>query len=534
MLFNSVPFLAIFLPITLVTCFLLAARASSRAALAWLAFASLVFYGYWRLADVPVLLGSVMMNYCIGRQLQIRASRLLLIFGVAANLLLLGFFKYLIFLTVTANAALGAAFTVPQIILPLGISFYTFQQIAYLVDSHGGVVKERNPLDYLFFVSFFPQLIAGPIVHHKEIMPQLREPGALQPRYDRLAIGITIFAIGLVKKVVIAGSHRATGRRSLRRGRGRNRAQPRRGLGRRHSLRLADLFRFFRLLGYGDRLGAHGRHPTARQFRLTLQGGQHHRVLVAWHVTLTRFLTAYIYNPLAVRATRRRAELGKPLLRKGNSGPGAFLAQLAVPAMATMLLSGLWHGAGFQFILWGGLHGLYITVNHGWRMLLRPRLGWSLPAILSRPLSVLVTFIAVVVALVFFRAASIGHGWAMLTAMLGANGIVLPPQIVAALGGLAEQLAVMPGHYAFLSPTAGLSLGVLLAAVWLLPNTQEIMARHGVAVSPGEEPRFTPMPSATGGLRLSPAFGLAVGAMASVALLYTLSAAPSRFIYFNF
>jgi alginate O-acetyltransferase complex protein AlgI len=191
MLFNSIPFIAVFLPITLLVTFLLAARVSSRAALAWLAFASIVFYGYWRIEDVPVLLGSIAANYLIGRKLQERPSRGLLALGIAGNLVLLGYFKYLTFITLTANAALGDPLTVPQIVLPLGISFYTFQQIAYLVDSHGGVVKERHPLHYLFFVSFFPQLIAGPIVHHAEVMPQLRKTAALRFDLDDFSIGLT-------------------------------------------------------------------------------------------------------------------------------------------------------------------------------------------------------------------------------------------------------------------------------------------------------------------------------------------------------
>jgi hypothetical protein len=151
------------------------------------------------------------------------------------------------------------------------------------------------------------------------------------------------------------------------------------------------------------------------------------------------------------------------------------------------------------------------------------------------PASVGLTFLAVVLALVFFRAESLAHGWAVLSAMAGANGIVLPPAIAARLGGgIAALIQVTPGHMDFLDPNTAFVLGTLLAVVWVLPNTQEIMARQGIAVSPGEEPRFTPMPQANGALRLSPAFALAVGALASIALLYTASAAPTRFIYFNF
>jgi D-alanyl-lipoteichoic acid acyltransferase DltB (MBOAT superfamily) len=534
MLFNSVPFIAVFLPITLAVCFLLAARVSARAALAWVAFASLVFYAYWRLQDVPVLIGSVCVNYLIGRSLQRRPSKPLLIAGIAANLLLLGYFKYLVFLTVTANAAFGGALSVPQIVLPLGISFYTFQQIAYLVDSHGGAAKEPNPLHYLFFISFFPQLIAGPIVHHKEIMPQLAQPRALQLRLDNLLIGVTIFAIGLAKKVLIADriapmadgpfdAAAAGGALSM--------LEAWAGaLG--YALQI-----YFDFSGYSDMAIGLARMVGIRlpvNFASPYKARSIVEFWSRWHVTLTRFLTAYIYNPLAVQATRRRAARGLPLLRKGAAEPGAFLTQLAMPAMTTMLLSGIWHGAGFQFVLWGALHGLYIAVNHAWRMLLRPRLPWRLPAAVANPASVGLTFLAVVLALVFFRAESVAHGWAVLSAMAGANGIVLPPAIAASLGAIDPYLKVTPGHMDFLDPNTAFVLGTLLAVVWVLPNTQEIMAWQGIAVSPGEEPRFTPMPQPDGTVRLSPAFALAVGALASIALLYTASAAPTRFIYFNF
>jgi hypothetical protein len=202
--------------------------------------------------------------------------------------------------------------------------------------------------------------------------------------------------------------------------------------------------------------------------------------------------------------------------------------------MTTMLLSGIWHGAGFQFVLWGALHGFYIAVNHAWRMLVRPLLPWELPSALARPASVCLTFTAVVVALVFFRAQSIAHGWAVLSAMLGANGVMLPPKIAAHLGGISDWMMITPGDMEFLTSNNAFVLFTLLAAVWVLPNTQEIMARQGIAVSPGEEPRSTPMPKAHGTVRLSPVFGLAVGALASIALLYIASAAPTRFIYFNF
>jgi alginate O-acetyltransferase complex protein AlgI len=533
MLFNSIPFIGVFLPIVLVVTFLLGARVSGRAALGWVAFASLVFYGYWRIEDVPVLLGSVAVNYLIGRKLQQQPSRSLLAAGIAANLLLLGYFKYLTFLTLTANMALGDPFTVPQIVLPLGVSFYTFQQIAYLVDSHGGAVKERNPLDYLFFVSFFPQLIAGPIVHHAEVMPQLRRPGAWRPNLDDLAVGFTVFAIGLGKKVVIADRLAPLADGSFDAAAAGYALSMLEGWGGALAYALQIYFDFS---GYSDMAIGLARLFGIRlpiNFASPYKASSIIQFWSSWHITLTRFLTSYIYNPLAVRAARARAERGKPPLRRGQASFGAFLQSLALPAFVTMLLSGIWHGAGFQFILWGGLHGVFLAVNHGWRFMMLPRLKWRLPKSMSRPLSILLTFTLVVLALVFFRAQSVAHGWQVVAAMFGANGILLPPGIASKLAFLSGVLPIQPGYMEYLGPSQAIALVGLLAAVWFLPNTQQIMARHGIGLAPEQEAALATAP-ARAPIRLSPGLGFAAGAVGCLALLYTASVAPTKFIYFNF
>jgi alginate O-acetyltransferase complex protein AlgI len=533
MLFNSLPFIGVFLPITLVVTFLLGTRVSARAALGWLAFASVVFYSYWRIEDLPVLLGSVAVNYLIGRRLQQQPSRGMLAAGIAANLLLLGYFKYLTFLTLTANAALGDPFTVPQIVLPLGISFYTFQQIAYLVDSHGGAVKERNALDYLFFVSFFPQLIAGPIVHHAEVMPQLRRSGAWRPNLEDLAVGLTVFAIGLAKKVVIADRLAPMADGTFDAAAAGYTLSMLEGWGGALAYALQIYFDFS---GYSDMAIGLARLFGIRlpiNFASPYKASSIIQFWSSWHITLTRFLTSYIYNPLAVHAARARAQQGKPPLRRGQASFGAFLQSLAMPAFITMLLSGVWHGAGFQFILWGGLHGIFLAVNHGWRFMLLPRLKWQLPKLVSRPLSILLTFALVVLALVFFRAHSVEHGWEMVTAMFGANGILLPPGIASKLGFFTGVLPIQPGHMEYLGPSQAVVLAGLLAAVWFLPNTQQIMAQHGVALAPEQEAALAAA-STRPAIRLSPGLGFAAGAAGCLALLYTASVAPTKFIYFNF
>jgi len=204
MLFNSYIFIFLFLPITLLGFHLIGMRGYHRAALAWLVLASLFFYGWWNPVYLTLILGSMLLNYIIGVSLNQNSSRGILIFGIAINLILLGYFKYANFFVNNLNAISGSNFHLENILLPLAISFFTFQQIAYLVDAYRGETNEYHFLHYALFVTFFPQLIAGPIVHHKEMLPQFVKNSTYQLKAEDLAVGITIFAIGLFKKVVLA------------------------------------------------------------------------------------------------------------------------------------------------------------------------------------------------------------------------------------------------------------------------------------------------------------------------------------------
>jgi D-alanyl-lipoteichoic acid acyltransferase DltB (MBOAT superfamily) len=397
-LFNSYTFLFVFLPATLAV-FALARLRAPDLALSALTLASLAFYGYWDPRFLALLLGSAAMNFGFGRLLETLAPgrrRAALAAGVTANLALLGWFKYAGFLTANL-AALGAPTPMLSIALPIGISFFTFQQIAYLVDVARGVSDRYGPRDYLLFVAFFPQLIAGPIVHHREMMPQLR--AAEGPQARDVAIGLSLFAAGLFKKVALADSFApfaspvfAAADAGLA-----VTAAEAWGAALAYALQL-----YFDFSGYSDMaLG------LARLFgvRLPLNFDSPYQATSIidfwrrWHITLSRFLRDYLYVPLG---GNRRG----PLRRHVN-------------LMITMVLGGFWHGAGWGFVIWGAIHGACLVINHLWRRI-APRTGLG-PATANPWVGRLLTFAVVVVALVFFRATTLGGALTMLSAMVGAS-----------------------------------------------------------------------------------------------------------------
>jgi len=373
-LFNSYAFLFVFLPATLLV-FMAARRGGPGLALGALTLASLGFYGWWDPRFLALLLGSAVANFAFGRALMARpadARRPWLVAGVVFNLGLLGWFKYAGFLSANL-AALGAPTPVLDIVLPVGISFFTFQQIAYLVDVSRGLSDRYGFRDYLLFVAFFPQLIAGPIVHHREMMPQLLTGRG--PRAEDFAIGATLFAAGLFKKVVLADSLAPFASpvfAAADAGLAVTTAEAW-GAALAYALQL-----YFDFSGYSDMaLG------LARLFgvRLPINFDSPYQATSLidfwrrWHMTLSRFLRDYLYIPLG-----------------GNrQGP----ARRWVNLMITMALGGLWHGAGWGFLIWGLIHGAGLAANHAWRSA-APRLG--LGALAANPWAArLATFAVVVV-----------------------------------------------------------------------------------------------------------------------------------------
>jgi len=496
MLFNSPEFIFLFLPVTLIGFFLVARWKGGLFAIAWLVFASLFFYGYWNPKYLILILSSVGINYFLGVKLggsweRPFRKKALLIFGIALNLAAIGYFKYANFFVENINAIGGTNFQLGQIVLPLAISFFTFQQIAYLVDAYKGEVAPTNFFHYCLFVTFFPQLIAGPIVHYQEILPQFKRPEIYRIKSDNLSVGITMFSIGLFKKVVLADGIAAYG----------NPVFAAAEQGEQLSLLVAWMGAFaytfqlyFDFSGYADM--AIG---IARMFGIQLPlnfYSPYKSVNIIdfwrrWHMTLSRFLRDYLYIPL------------------GGSRHGNVRRYLNLTI--TMLLGGLWHGAGWTFVIWGGLHGVYLTVNHGWHNF-RRSLGHDLKKSTwwGSGMARLVTFVAVVLAWVFFRAGSLDGAIAMSGSMLGFNGF-----------SLSEDGFIFPKKF----------FAMLFIIVWFLPNTQELLRDYNPALETykiDSDRHFLKQ------LRWRPAYGWALFTAALNLLCLTRLSQVSEFLYFQF
>lgn len=541
MLFNSPEFLLAFLPLTLAGFFLIARTLGAAHAQGWLVACSLFFYAWWRVDFLPLLLISIGFNYAVGQMLSHRPRTWLLVLGIAGNLGALGWFKYSGFFAELLNDMTGAGVPVPQVILPLAISFYTFQQIAYLVDASAGAARRTSIVRYALFVVFFPQLIAGPIVHHKEMLDQFERSGTYSPQMSNLVLGLAAFSLGLFKKVMLAdplGTQTALAFGPSLDGTAPGFADAWFG-----SLAYA-LQLYFDFSAYSDMAIGLGlmfgiRLPV--NFASPYKSASIIEFWSRWHMTLTRFLTAYIYTPLTASLTRRRAAAGKPLLRMSAPRVEPFLVQLAFPTLVTMGLAGIWHGAGWQFLIFGLLHGAMLVLNHGWRLLRRrfgmnQTLGWP-----GRAAGVVVTFLAVTVSLVFFKSANLDQALAVVRGMAGLGGEVVH---MARLGGpdpaAMGPLALLVSRFASLQ---GLLLLAGLVIIWLLPNTPQYI--EGIAGSVekrvGEVRDVVRWPlfgarqwNALIYARDNPIQGAVVGALLSLALLRALSVAPSEFLYFTF
>ncbi len=537
MLFNSAIFLTGFLPVVLIGFLLLTGTGQQRMAAAWLTLSSLVFYGWWNPQYVPLLVGSMLFNYLAGGYLMRHRSRSVLILAIIANIALLGYYKYTGFLVSTIDQALNMQWTVGEIILPLAISFFTFQQIAYLSDAYDGVVVEHDFLNYCLFITFFPHLIAGPITHHREMLEQFRDPGTFRPRLSNMSVGTTLFLLGLSKKVLIADF--LGGKASPVFGAVAQGLDP----------TLLDAWTaalsytlqiYFDFSGYSDMaigLGLLFGISLPANFDSPFKARNLIDFWSRWHMTLTRFLTAYIYNPLVLRITRKRMAAGKPQPRRGKMTLGTFVALVAWPTVFTMFVSGVWHGAGWTFVVFGLLHGFYLVVAHGWRAF-KVRKGWVLDSerFLHRAAAVLLTFLCVVVAMVFFRAADVPTALRILAGMAGFNGVVVDPLTAqfAGVGAVVARLGIAIKPLEVFSTNLALLIGGLMVFVWTLPNTQEWMQHYRTALNwrPRQSWLERRFPSIS--WRPVPAMGVAVGVVGFFALALAMSAAPTEFLYFQF
>ena len=537
MLFNSFAFIGVFLPITLTGFFLLAGSGRQRLAGLWLTLASFVFYGWWNPLYVPLLLGSIAFNYLLGGYLRTHGSRLALFAGVAANILLLAYFKYTDFLVVTADQALGLGLKQPNIILPLAISFFTFQQIAYLSDAHDGAVTEHDFLNYCLFITFFPHLIAGPITHHKEMLSQFSNPENFRPKLDNLSVGTTLFLLGLFKKVALADPLGATAAPIFSAFAG--------GV----DLSLLDAWKgalsytlqlYFDFSGYTDMaigLGLLFGISLPPNFDSPLKSRNIVEFWSRWHMTLTRFLTAYIYNPIVLSITRARVAKGKPLPKRGAMTLGAFVSLSAIPTLITMFISGVWHGAGWQFIAFGMLHGVYLVTVSGWRAL-KVKWGWALDS--DKPLhqvsAILLTFLCVVVGMVLFRSHDLPTAMNMLHAMVGGNGVLVTPNMarVPGVAQLAHALNWTLEKPVYFKAPDMLYIVGLMAFVWALPNTQQWLGHFRTALNWRPRPSWLERLAPATAWRPSPAYGVLMGLIAFYALAIAFSRAPTEFLYFRF
>ncbi len=467
MIFSSLEFLFLYLPLAMLAVRATRRWAGAHAAVSVLTLASVVFYTLWKAWNLPVLLGSVLFNWCLAQRIDASRARAAsprhwLTLGIAGNLLLLFWFKYALFVAREASVPLSEGNLLSRVLpaaLPLGLSFYTFQQIAYLVDLSRGTCARATLLRHQLLVSFFPHHIAGPITHPAIMLPQLADP---RPTWDDIARGLFILAIGLAKKACIADqlgafvdpsfanpSSLATGNAWV-------------------ALASYTMQLYFDFSGYSDMAVGLGLMFGVRlpwNFDSPYKATSIAAFWRRWHITLSDFLKNYLYIPLG--GSRR--------------GP----ARTAINLLITMLLGGIWHGAGWTFALWGLLHGVALVINHAVRALHIP---------IPRPMGWLATMLVVMTGWVLFRSRSLADVHEMAARLLHMRGQWFDPW------DRPTSLAIL-----YLVPACLIALGA--------PNARQLSERF--------RPTF--------------AWSVAGSLLLAVGLVFVLSRkAPPEFLYFDF
>jgi alginate O-acetyltransferase complex protein AlgI len=500
MLFNSYSFLLVFLPAALLAFYGLRRFGWLSASVASLTLASIAFYAYWKPPDTLILLGSIGFNFVISNHL-VRLdgprSRKFLILGICGNLAVLFYFKYFNFVAANVVAAAGFEYVARAIVMPIGISFFTFTQIAYLVDCFRSRSSEQNLVKYALFVSIFPHLIAGPIIHHAQMRPQFdvisRKP--IDP--ELIKMGVMIFVIGLAKKVLLA-DNLVTGAdmvfNAADHGMGPGLATAWVGISS-YTMQI-----YFDFSGYSDM--AIG---LALLFGLRLpvnfDSPYKSRSIIEfwrrWHITLSTWLRDYLYIPLG---GNRHGEL----MRLRN-------------IFITMFLGGIWHGAGWTFVIWGALHGSYIVANHALLMRKKPtaspQTGGSISSALALAAKQALTLLLVMLAWVFFRAKSVGGAWLVL------HGMTM---------GIADSTLVITPIFYF-----WIVIGGFIALI--APNTQQLARYTENLTEPlrlASTPTFSTLFSRTPALASTPAMAVMCGLLFAIAFAQLWR--PAIFIYFNF
>ena len=486
MLFNSYMFVLAFLPMVLCVFYALLPY-NKKWRIYWLIAASFVFYGWWNPPYVLLLFASIIVNFFLGQYIIKTRNKAVLIAGIAFNLGLIGYYKYALFFASLFLDYSNSQVTFEAIaspFLPLGISFFTFQQIAYLIDCRRQRVVTHNFSEYSLFVSFFPQLIAGPIVHQKNILPQLTKTH-FELHSGKIALGLTLFIIGLSKKSLLADPLG-------------NIATPLFNASQNNILGFADswlaafaytLQLYFDFSGYSDMAIGLG---LLFGITLPLNFYSPYKSLNIidfwrrWHITLSRFLRDYLYIPLGGN-------------QKGRT-------RRYINLMITMLLGGLWHGAGWTFIIWGGLHGLYLIINHAWKYT-----GIKMPKLLAWA----ITFMSVTLAWVIFRAESFESASNIYQGMILFN---------------------ISGEMSLLNMLEWVTVGGSLIIAVIFPNAYEWLKkrRYNLSTDAWLPERFWTNALPVIG-KWEPRYFLAICAGAALWLsLLTLQFVQSEFIYFNF
>ncbi|MFZ5448088.1 MAG: MBOAT family O-acyltransferase [Thermodesulfobacteriota bacterium] len=482
MLFNSYEYILIFLPLSLIVYFILNYSKLTLAAKTWLVLASLFFYGWWNPKYLPLIMGSILFNFAVGGFL-VKANngtgvrKAALVVGVAGNIGLLSYFKYYDFFISNLNYATGSNVPLMHIVLPLGISFFTFTQIAYLADTYQGMVTEYGLINYSLFVTFYPHLLAGPIIHHKEMMPQFDRIKNKILNYKNLSMGLFLLSLGLFKKVVIADRFAVWADK---------------GFSHAHLLNFSEAWIttlsysmqiYFDFSGYTDMaIGS----ALMFNIRLPINFNSPYRALNIqdfwrrWHITLSRFLRDYIYIPLGGNRVSEPHIYGNLLI--------------------TFLIGGLWHGAGWTFVLWGALHGLAIVVHRWWKTL-----GITMPRLLAWFL----TFNFVNITWVFFRGKNFDNAMDVFKGMLGLNGIVLPVSLTSPFGFLTKYgVKFGDGDW---DMTIIASLIIFLVLSILFKNSNQMLDDFNPSVA-----------------------NMGFTVLLLVTSVFTMGSLRSEFIYFNF
>lgn len=497
MLFTSAVFVFLYLPVVLIGFYALG-KFSPNCAIGWLFLSSLVFYGYWMPEFTVLLLGSIGWNFWVGSRIahvindeskKVFARRLL-ITGITVNLLLLAYFKYANFFIDNLALALEAHWQIERIILPIGISFFTFTQIAFLADTYQKKVREYAFIDYGLFVTYFPHLIAGPVLHHAQMMPQFRQPETFKIDIAKFASGLAIFVIGLFKKIILADGISPFADAIFN-------ASEAGAIANFNEAWLGaiayTLQLYFDFSGYSDMaIGLSWMFNIRLPFNFNspYQSSSIIDFWRRWHMSLSSFLRDYLYIPL------------------GGNRKGVFRRYLNL--FTTMLLGGLWHGANWTFVFWGALHGIYLVINHAFQVITLKYQATSGLSLFLKLSGWMITFLAVVIAWVFFRSTSFTSAVTLLKSMLNIQIVDISDRI--------HPLLWNQG----LHPEFGLLCCILLTvAVAFLPNSNRI--GQWLLVSCRQHLGFC-----------QSLIGMSLTFTIFLILINSLRSSVSAFIYFNF